>query len=128
MKKLLTIDQQLQIDNMSPEERDIQRALGLLCDWIVIVEDLAKLPKRNPYQYNHLFEISDESHRTYVVVEAINLQHAHLLINQSNCFPKNDFRKCGGWQSNIAGAYYRKRYVDKRRGPHSLYEARICIL
>lgn len=108
MEELSIQDQQ--IDNMTPEEKEMQRALGLLCDWIIIVEDRKELLRRGTQcaQFN---QFEDNSHHIYIVVEAINLNHAQLQVRQSNCFPEKDFRMCGEWQSNISGVYYREQYA-----------------
>ncbi|KKK49975.1 hypothetical protein LCGC14_3129640 [marine sediment metagenome] len=104
-----------QIDNMSETERELQCALGLLCDWIIIVEDIAILRQRSARPYprsTHIFQ-QNLSYQIYVVVKAINRAHANRQIKQSRYFPKADFRVCRGWQSDIMGEYYRKIFRNQ---------------
>ena len=101
---------------MSPEEKEVQRALGLLSDWIVLVKDRLEPLRRG---YKHIDDYKyDNSHFIYVVVEAINHKHALSQVKQSNAFPKEDFHIYNGWSSSKAGAHYRKQYAQARRRGH----------
>ncbi|KKL45963.1 hypothetical protein LCGC14_2350350 [marine sediment metagenome] len=115
-----------QIDNMSDEEYKVQLALGLLCDWIVVVEDRAILLQRGPSVSAHEL---DRSHLVYIVVKALNREHAKHQVRQSRYFLEEDFRICSSWQNDAAGAYYREKFYSRHASALKEYNReRIFVL
>lgn len=103
---------------MSPEEEQIQRALGLLNDWIVSVLDREELRRLGTYWYVHR-----ETPRITIVVEAVSRKHALEQVKQANILPEEDLMYPFAYESNVYGAYCREHCHEKQR-----YSERIYIL
>lgn len=91
---------------MAHKEVSIQRALGILNDWIIIVYNPDLPPvnfHQNPWR---------KGNEHLVVIEALNCEHARQLIKDAHIFP-DTWNIQGGWQSNIAGEIYRKEVRTK---------------
>jgi len=103
---------------MTTKEEQVQRALGLLNDWIVSIPDYEELRRLGTYGYIHMREP-----RIVIVVEAISREHALEQVRQSNILSKEDFMYPSSYESNVYGAYCRKHYREEH-----WYGERIYIL
>lgn len=103
---------------ISPKEKQVQRALGLLNDWIVSAHDRRELLRLGTYRYMRMREP-----RITIVVEAVSREHALEQVRQANILPEEDFIHPFAYENNVYGAYCRKHYHEKQR-----YSERIHIL
>lgn len=99
---------------MSPEEAQIQRALGLLNDWIVSITDRKELLRLGSSSCMR------ES-RIIIVVEAVSREDALKQVKQADILPREDFMYPCSWESNVYGAYCRKHCHEKRRYGERIY-------
>ena len=106
--------------SMSPEEVQIQRALGLLNDWIVSIPDYEELRRLGTYGY---YGYCMRDVRITIVVEAVSREHALEQVRQANIFPEEDLMHPSSYESNVYGAHCRKRYREKH-----LYDERIYVV
>lgn len=115
------LDYRHSLEGMSPKEKEMQQALGLYRNWIVIVEDYAEFLRcqkrkelRDDFQLK-TYRIGDNSYLIYVVVGAVSEKDAQCQVHQSNLFTKNNFRIIKAWQNDKAAALYIKQYQEQRR-------------
>ena len=93
--------------SMSPKEVQIQRALGLLNDWIVSVFDRGELLRLGTCGYCS----SMKEPRITIVVEAVSREHA---LEQVNILSEEDLMYPSSYESNVYGAYCRKHYHEDK--------------
>ena len=108
---------------MSPEEAQIQRALGLLNDWIVSIRDREELFRLGTYGYVRM-----EDPTITIVVEAVSREHALEQVRQTNILSKEDLMHPFAYESNVYGAYCREHYREDLEERYHRWDERIYIL
>jgi len=95
---------------MTKEEIKVQIALGLFCDWIIPIKgDVQRI--KCPHTHNMIPEVF-----AYVIVKAVNREHAHTLVRQAKFFTERNFSILPGWSNEKAAKYYRELHMKRLQG------------